>query len=462
MNGGGALAARRARRVTVALIALLSACSPGPDPRPVARAAVMTGSLPPMQTFAPAAAAPPTRANDEIAQDFLDLAFRTESGRSLPVLTRFEGPVSVRVAGAVPPTLVPDLRELLDRLRSEAGIDIFLTGAPDAAITIEALPRAELQRAVPRAACFVVPRVGSWEEFRAARRTPQVDWATLTRRDRATVFVPADVAPQEIRDCLHEELSQALGPLNDLYRLPDSIFNDDNIHAVLTGFDMLVLRAYYAPELRNGMTRGDVAVRLPALLGRLNPAGNRPGRPVNDTSRDWIDAIETALSARDLPANRRASAELAVNLARAFGWDGPRKGFALYVYGRLVAGVAPDLARGAFLEARRIYAAAPETRLHEASVALQLAAFALRDGDAAQVLALTDESIPTARGYRNAALLAQLLMFRAEALALLDRPDEAAEARLDSLAWGRYGLGSDIEVRARQREIALLSPANRG
>ena len=28
------------------------------------------------------------------------------------------------------------------------------------------------------------------------------------------VFVPADASPQELRDCLHEELAQALGPLN--------------------------------------------------------------------------------------------------------------------------------------------------------------------------------------------------------------------------------------------------------
>ena len=61
-----------------------------------------------------------------------------------------------------------------------------------------------------------------------------------------------------MRDCLHEELAQALGPLNDLYHLPDSVFNDDNIHTVLTGFDMLILRAAYAPELRTGMTREQV------------------------------------------------------------------------------------------------------------------------------------------------------------------------------------------------------------
>lgn len=80
--------------------------------------------------------------------------------------------------------------------------------------------------------------------IQTVRRTPTVDWTKLERRDRAAVFVRFDVAPQEIRDCLHEELAQALGPLKDLYRLSDSVSNDDNIHAVLTSFDMLILRAY--------------------------------------------------------------------------------------------------------------------------------------------------------------------------------------------------------------------------
>ncbi len=81
------------------------------------------------------------------------------------------------------------------------------------------------------------------------------------------IFLPGDVSPQETRDCLHEEMAQALGPLNDLYRLGDSVFNDDNFHTVLTGFDMLVLRTYYAPDLRSGMT---------ARAGR-GPAAAHPG-----------------------------------------------------------------------------------------------------------------------------------------------------------------------------------------
>jgi len=455
----GANRGRTFRRLVAVSTLFLSSCAPTVPQMP-GRAAAMSDSLPPMKTFAVGAGTTaPSRSNAEIGQDFLDLAFRMESGRPIPVMTRFDGPISVKVTGDVPPSLVPDLRSLLGRLRGEAGIDIFLTGAGNARITVEAVPTATLQRAVPRAACFVVPRVSSWEEFKAARRTPQVDWTTLTRRDRAAVFVPSDAAPQEIRDCLHEELAQALGPLNDLYRLPDSVFNDDNIHAVLTSFDILVLRAYYAPELRNGMTRGEAAVRLPALLARLNPAGDaRSGRPQNDTTRDWIDSVEFALSNGASPMARRQAAERAINLSRAFGWGGTRSGFAHYVYGRLQVGNDSDLALASFRAAARAYRGSSLTRIHDAHVSVQLAAFALSSGDAEATLAIVSPAIPVAREHENAALLATLLMFQAEALDRLGRDIEAQAVRLDSLGWARYGFGSDQNVRARLREISALSP----
>ncbi|NBT51562.1 MAG: DUF2927 domain-containing protein, partial [Marivivens sp.] len=155
-------------------VTTLTACTPMPQTFEPTRALSMDDHLPPMRTFANNNVSLPTRPNSELLRDFLDLSFRMESGRPIATLTRFEGPISVRVTGPANATLVTDLRALLARMQNEAGIDIFLTGAPEAAITIQAIPRAELTRAVPRAACFVVPRVSSWEEFKQVRRTPQV------------------------------------------------------------------------------------------------------------------------------------------------------------------------------------------------------------------------------------------------------------------------------------------------
>lgn len=448
----------RMNRIAAFALAVLTSCAPTP-PEPPTRAVNLVNTLPPMKAFDVPFVAPPTRSNAEMAQDFLDLSFRMESGREIPVMSRFEGPITVRTAGPVPDSLTADLNRLLARFRNEAGIDVSLTTGPAASITVEAVPQATMQRAVPRAACFVVPRITSWSEFLLARNTSQVDWTTLKTRERAVIFVPADAAPQEIRDCLHEELAQALGPLNDLYRLPDSVFNDDNIHTVLTGFDMLMLRAYYAPELSSGLTRGAAAQRIGPLLDRLNPRGRRPGQPVQaDTSRDWIQAMETALTAGSTPGLRRQAARRAVQLSQTFGWNGPRAGFAHYANGRLNVGHDSATALASFNAAEAAYRADPVTTIHTAHIAVQKAAFALASGDADLTIALAEQAIPIARRHQNAALMSTLMMFQAEALAMQGQEDAAQSLRLDSLGWARYGFGSDINVQARLVEIASLRP----
>ncbi len=444
------------RRSAVLLAALLAACSPGPAAAPPSRAAPSEG-LPLMRMPGPGRAEPPARANAEMAEDILDLAFGLESGRALPVLSRFDGPVRVRVAGPIPATLLPELEALLGRLRAEAGLDVALAGpGEEAQVTVEAVPQAELGRAVPRAACFVVPNAASWQDFLRLRGSEALDWARLTVRTRAAVLVPADASPQEIRDCLHEELAQALGPLNDLYRLPDSVFNDDNIHATLTGFDMLVLRALHA--LPPGTTRAEAAARLPALLARLNPAGERPGRPTVETPRAWSESIETALADDRPAAQRRQAAEDAVAMSRAGGLTDSREGFAQYALGRLEAASDPAAALAAFEAARASFARSPLTAIHRAHVEVQLAAYALAAGNLGRVLDLTADAIPVAEAHGNAGLLGTLLLFRAEALEVSGAADEAASLRLDGLAWARYGFGSAEAVRARLREVQSLNP----
>ena len=440
------------------LLAFLAACAPAPQ-EVASRAAPMAGVLPPIKTFAAEPVRTPSRPNAEIAQDFLDLSFRMESGRALPFMTRFEGPISVRVRGRSSALLTSDLENLLGRLRKEANINIALTTDRTANITIEAVPAEALKQAVPSAACFVVPRVNSWSEFLRLRRTTAVDWTTLDNRTRAAIFVPAGAPPQEVRDCLHEELAQAIGPLNDLYRLPDSVFNDDNIHNVLTSFDMLILRLYYAPELGNGMTRTQVAAKLPGLLAQMNPAGQRVGtRPSEQSHQDWIAAVRTALSANVPPNQRRAAAQQAVTLSRVNGWTGPREAFSYYALGRLMVGHNGQQALSAFTRAEEIYRADPATQIHVAHIAVQRAAFALAAGDAATTIRIADGAIPLARSHQNAALLSTLMMFKAEALDLQGNADAAAAVRLDSLGWARYGFGDDTQVQARLNEIAALRP----
>lgn len=415
---------------------------------------------PAMQSFPGRTGSAPQYSNAEIAANMLELQFQMESGRALPVLSRFEGPITIGLTGEVPPTAPADLARVIRRFQTEAGLNVRLAPAGvKPGITMEFVPRAALSKVVPAAACFVVPRVSSFAEYRANRSAPDTDWTTVVERRHVAIFAPSDTSPQEVRDCLHEEVAQAMGPLNDLYRLSDSVFNDDNFHTVLTGFDMLVLRAHNDPALRSGMTKAEVAARLPAILARLNPRGAAIGG-MGDTSvtpRAWEAAVATALGQRGSPASRKAGAERMLAIARAQGWQDGRMAFSLFAWGR--AHVKGDFASAvaAFRKAGEIYRQLPGGGIQAAHVDMQLAAFALAQGQPNDALALTDRAWPVINAAENASLLATLYMIRAQALGRLGRAGESREARLDSLGWARYGFGSDAQVRARMNEIAGLA-----
>lgn len=448
------------RRVILPICLMLGACVPGPSSEMPSRAAThQATTLPAMKSFSTPRPVPPMRSNRDIQRDFLELAFQLESGRMLQTFSRFEGPISIRVTGSPPPTLIPDLNRLVGRLRTEAGIDIARVRTDSANITIEAVPRAEIRRHLPKAACFVVPNISRLSQYRSARHSRATNWSLLKTRKKLAIFLPSDAAPQEVRDCLHEELAQALGPLNDLYRLSDSVFNDDNVHTVLTGFDMLILRAYYAPELRSGMTRAQVSSRLPAILSRLNPRGDAlPPRMASSTPRAWVNAVQTALGPGARHGQRLAAAQEALRIAQAVGWSDHRRAFSHFAMGRIVQSTDPDYAQEHFVAAEQYYRRTPGTDLHRAYSASQLAAYAINQGRGEDALMLIGPHLATAERHENAALLATLMMLRAEALDLTGRVAEAQAVRMDSIGWARYGFGADWAVRAKLREISSLSP----
>ncbi len=391
-----------------------------------------------------------------MAADFLDLAFQMESGRDLLVLSRFEGPIRVRMLGRAPATAGRDLARLIDRLRREAGIDIaFATSAEPAQITVEFQPRAALRRLAPTAACFVVPGASSLAEFRRNRGGAAMDWGSVRTRTTAAIFVPSDTSPQEVRDCLHEELAQAIGPLNDLYRLSDSVFNDDNFHTVLTNFDMAVLRAYMAPELRSGMTRDAVAAVLPGVLARTGAISGGASRA--PSTRAWVDAIQGAIAGGTGLPMRRADAARALAIADGQGWNDTRTAFSHFAVARLEVSRDPALATSHFDMAAALWSGQPGTAIHLAHIDLQRASMALAAGDAETALGWADRALPTVARSENAALQATAFLIKAEALALMGRTDEANRLRLDSRTLARYGFGADSDVEARVHEIAARS-----
>ncbi len=449
------------------LIALLcvTACMPAQQAEVTKSYASDAGTgtaLPAMQGFGDQPQLMAQRSNTAIARDFLNLEFRMESGRSLPSFSRFEGTITVALAGDVPATASAELSRLVNRFRSEAGLDIRpAVVGENPSITIDFQPRAQMQRVVPMAACFVVPRVQSFAEYKSRRNSSDVDWTSLALRDHVAIFIPSDTSPQEVRDCMHEELAQAMGPLNDLYHLPDSVFNDDNFNTVLTGFDMLILRLHYAPELRNGMNEAEAARQLPGLLAALNPAGEGGGGEAQQIApRSWVAAVEGAFGPRTSAGARASAADRMLSIAMAQGWRDGRLAFSYYAKGRALSTSSPDEAVQNFVAAGRIYRGVAGAGVHAAHVDMQLAAIALSSGQPDRAIQFADRAIPVVKRSENAALLATLMLIKAEALENLGQAAAAQALRLDSLGWARYGFGAEQQVRARMSEIAALG--NRG
>ena len=420
-------------------------------------------NLPAMHRFSSPPPQGATRSNRSLAQDFLDLSFQLENGAALPVMTRFEGPISLRTTGRHNPVAQQDLTQLLRRIQNEAGLTITQVPAEQAAnITIEFVPYSVIRRIVPSAVCVVVPGVDSWQDYRSQRRSEHTSWADLPQRETLAIFVPETSAPQDIRDCLHEELAQALGPVNDLWRLQDSVFNDDNFHVVLTRFDMLMLRLTYDRALHSGMSRAEVASRLPQILERINPEGSyNAGRTTAAISpAPWRDAIEMALYSTASVSKRRISAENAITIARRDALPSQLLALGYYVQGRLDAGRDVRTSANALLEAGKIYQRTPGAELQAAHVSHRLAFEALKSGNTVDAIRLIDGALPIIEKAQNAIVLSSLLMLKAQAFELEGRQSEAELIRREGLGWALYGIGDIAKINQRLSEIASLAPAH--
>lgn len=416
--------------------------------------------------FAPASAPlGVARSNLDLAEDFMDLMFALEGGQQVPVLLKYRGPVRVALRSPGLSGYASEIGGLIARLRHEAGIDIALTKDPNRAdIHIEAVPSAQIARIFPGAACFILPGVTSWREFRSLSlmRRP-VQWARQTELGTTAIFIPSDSTPQDTRDCLHEELAQALGPANDLYRLPQSVFNDDNVHSLLTPFDMLMLRVLYAPELRAGMPPGEVAEALPQLFARLNPRGRgRSAAARAPESRGWKMRYEAALDGAMSRSDRLASAREALREAQAMRPPDHRLGLARVALGRLLARDDPAQAGQLFEAALTQFQRGPDPDgLYTAQAAFHRALFALTRDDPATALRLARRYMRSAERGQNAMLLSGFHAVASKAFLAQGALGAARSERSLSLHWARYAFGGTDAMKRAHRVTDVLPPASR-
>jgi hypothetical protein len=393
------------------------------------------------------------RSNADLAEDFLDLTFELESGETLEGLLRYEAPVRIYVRSAA---LAP-YRRISRPFSNACGARRDWTSPRPS----DPRRRRSTSRPCPPRSS---PRLSHRRLLHRARRDQLGRLPAPPGRGPPALVGPA--AARRRRDLParrhhaagrarlhHEEITQALGPANDLYRLPDSIWNDDNFHGIATPFDMLMLRTLYQPEFRSGMTRPEAAAVLPRVLNRVNPRGRGlPRQRRHPESRAWANAIEVALARGVSPQERLGAARVAAEIALEMRPVDHRLEVSLLTLGRLTIRRDPATAARHFAEAynlsRRRFG---DDDVRTAQAGVHVAALAVSTGQPEVALTIAERHLDAARRAQNAILLAGLLSIRAESLLELDREDEARAARLDSLRWARYGFGDADGAFAREQ-----------
>ena len=225
-----------------------------------------------------------------LAQNFLDIALFDEyetlpSGlkvaRKTPaVLRRWPGPIRMSIVFG--PSVPPDRREAdrtmiagyATRLSLLTRVPIGITDHnPNFHVLI--LNEDERRAFAPQLA-QMVPGIGA------------ADLAAITDLDRSTfcfayafsrggapsyaqaiALIRAEHPDLLRRSCVHEELAQAMGLVNDSPTARPSIFNDDEEFALLTRQDELMLRILYDPRLRPGMTEAEARPIVEAIAVEL-------------------------------------------------------------------------------------------------------------------------------------------------------------------------------------------------
>ncbi|MEO1291489.1 MAG: DUF2927 domain-containing protein [Pseudomonadota bacterium] len=271
----------------------------------------------------PLRAGPVARSNADLTTDFLDLTTWHEYYERLPGVSKLEEPIELRFATPGFEPYTPYLSDFVASLRQETGVDLHLAPSPSppaSTVHLHFADRETFDKVTRSALCFLREGNFTLQQGLDGLRVQQRRGKSPPPRDMS-IFIPRDVSPAEVRLCFFEEIIQTLGPANDLFRLPESIFNDENAHSRPTPFDLLMLRVLYDARVKPGMNRVDAAEAVRAVLREVNPSGEAIASEPLYQSRFLDDQWRVARSRKATKEQRIAAYDLALAQVRELPSD---------------------------------------------------------------------------------------------------------------------------------------------
>jgi hypothetical protein len=204
----------------------------------------------PLSSQPTSSASPYTQFTSEEISYFLEVALGSEFGNTHPVIKKWEEPIRIRVYGS--PTaddlntlraVIADINRLVDTIDLEMSTR---AGERSPNIKIYFIPEPHFKQYEPN---YEPLNYGFFWT-----------WWDQENLDQAHVLISTTHITQKERNHLiREELTQALGLMNDSNRYPDSIFyapwTDITSYSEI---DKALIALLYRPEIHAGMTRSQV------------------------------------------------------------------------------------------------------------------------------------------------------------------------------------------------------------
>ena len=451
------------RPLLIPLLALVAACVPVPEEAPVAQTAPHTEPPPsPLPAFPGLGSALPAGHtaydNASLARLFAVLTHEMEGRARRPHLVRYDIPVSVGVEGPGGERYGAFLDGFLARLRRNSGV-VIARGPGSSNLHIRFIDGERFNATLTTAFCVIAPGDVSWEVFVADPVGSSArEAAKALRIEQMTIFIPDNAPPYLARNCLLEEVPQALGMANDLFGLGTSSFNDDGAHLWPTKLDYLMLRVLYAPGMTTGLDRRETRDRALKILDRINPAG-RAAPPLPMLRRRslevWSYLIGRVFSRDASEREVRADVDKALQVVEAHAPMSAQHCHTLVTAGRVLSRPEPERALQLLDLAERVCDAAHGVSdIRHARIRLEEACALLRLDRFAEVIAVSESIWPVLAAHGQDRPLAALFTMQSEALAATE-PGSARTASVARLAaeWNAYAMGPGQRAAGCRRKV---------
>ena len=222
---------------------------------------------------------------DTLLRQYVEVAFRNEFGGAhrFDRIVKWEGPIRARLEGPNADAYKAQVERQFAVLRRLTGLSMEIVDGfrpfADVNMTITFVDTGGRGPEDPERACFS----SAHEDDNFVLR-------------KAEIMITADI-PELRQHCVVEEISQALGLLNDSTILFPSIFNDDSRQQALSPWDELMFYAHYDPRIRPGMTINQAMPVIREIFVQELAKLNSPG-----TSSTTGKPAPQATTPRSMPA----------------------------------------------------------------------------------------------------------------------------------------------------------------